>query len=287
MLRHEALGVIDREDVLERDADRHAAADERVRHAVAVAADLDVAVPAHLAELPVRRVVACRRQRLQLRLLSGKSFGDDLAHGAVHPGVGLLAQPLFRDLIQMTPAVERPVAHEEMMFDVADHPFVFALCPRPRRLTRARREAVLTGQIEEARVEARPIHPVLEHGALLVVDEHFGRAAAEPLEAADQPFVGMFGILAVRAPEMEPPGVPERVHAEVHRRLDPADHRPQVAPIALQLPPWLRFEPHRRAAGPQRPLRTDVIPQNRQLAGVAFGLQLAINHLRIPDAVRQ
>ena len=126
-----------------------------VGHAVAIAADLDVGVPADLAQLPVRRVVAAGGKRLQLRLLPGEPLGHDLVHGAVHPRVGLLAQPLLGELIEMGPAVEGPVADEEVVLDVADLALVLALGPGPRRPTGARPEAVVAGEIEKPGIEAR------------------------------------------------------------------------------------------------------------------------------------
>ena len=38
----------------------------------------------------------------------------------------------------------------------------------------------------------------------LIVDEHFGRHATEPLEGADQPLIGVLGVLTIRTPEVEP-----------------------------------------------------------------------------------
>ena len=91
--------------------------------------------------------------------------------------IGLLAEPLLRELIVMGPAVTGAVAHEEVVLDVADH-------------------------------------PMLEHRAFLIVDQHVRGYAAEPLEAADQPFVGMLRILAIGAAEVNAPRIPNRVRTE-------------------------------------------------------------------------
>ena len=43
-----------------------------------------------------------------------------------------------------------------------------------------------------------------DDGALLIVDQDFGRAAAEPFEGAYHSLVGMLGVLGVGRPDSEP-----------------------------------------------------------------------------------
>ena len=91
MLRDALLAVVDRDGAVQRDPHADRTPRQRGRDAVAIAADLDVGVPADLARLPVRGVVASGRQRLQRRGLAREALGHDLVHGAVHPQIGFLA----------------------------------------------------------------------------------------------------------------------------------------------------------------------------------------------------
>jgi hypothetical protein len=98
----DALGaVVDGDSALQGDSDAHGLAGQCRRDAVAIAADLDLGVPADLPGLPVRRVVAARRQRLQGRRLPREALVHDLVHRAVHPRVGVRAQPVFGQLVEV------------------------------------------------------------------------------------------------------------------------------------------------------------------------------------------
>ncbi|GEM_PF-6338157 len=68
--------------------------------------------------------------------LAGKPLGDDFPDSAVDALVGLLAQPLLCELIEMVPAVEAPIADEEVLRDVPDVALVLPLV-----WARARRQA--------------------------------------------------------------------------------------------------------------------------------------------------
>jgi len=96
----------------------------------------------------------------------------------------------------------------------------------------------------------------------------------------------MLGIFA-GAPEVKSARVPQRVHAEVDLDLDAPDDRAHRAPVAWQLPPRLRFEPDSHPARPQHPLRPDLVAQNRELPRIPSSLELAEDHLCVPDAVAQ
>ena len=78
----------------------------------------------------------------------------------------------------MRQAVEGAVADEEVVLDVAHHALVLALGAGARGPTGPRREAVVPGQIEKARIEADAVRPMLQDRRLLIVDEHFGRDVA-------------------------------------------------------------------------------------------------------------
>ena len=61
-------------------------------------------------------------------------------------------------------------------------------------------------QVDEPLVEARPLgRPMCQDCRLLVVHQHLVWHAAEVLEGADQPLVGVLGVLPVGAPEVEAP----------------------------------------------------------------------------------
>src|SRR6185436_1500811 len=112
--------VVDGHGAVEAEAHPDRAAGQGPGDTVAIAADLDVGVPADLARLPVRRVVALGWQRLQRRGLPGEALGHDLVHRAVHPRVGLLPEPLLGEPVEMGPALEGAVADDEVVLDVAD-----------------------------------------------------------------------------------------------------------------------------------------------------------------------
>jgi hypothetical protein len=97
--------------------------------------------------------------------------------------------------------------------------------------------------------------------------------STEPLEGADDPLVGVLGILAVGAPEMEAAREAEGAHHEVHLRLRAHDRRPGGRPVRLQLAARLCLEPDGRAACAQPALRMNVVPQDRDAARIALGLQ--------------
>ena len=153
VLRDALLTVVDGHGAVEGDPHPDRAPRQGPRHAVAIAADLDVGVPGDVARLPVRRVVAPGRQRLEGRRLPGEALGHDLVEGAVHAGVGFLAEPLLGELVEMRPALEGPVADEEVMLDVADVAFVLPFGLGARRPTGPGAEAVVPRQVEEPGME--------------------------------------------------------------------------------------------------------------------------------------
>jgi hypothetical protein len=62
----------------------------------------------------------------------------------------------------------------------------------------------------------------------------------------------------------------------------PGDDGPLCGPVRLELPPGLHLEAHRRPARPERPLRPDVVSQDRAPGRVALGLELAPDHHGVP-----
>src|SRR5262245_5904583 len=289
MLRDALLAVVDRDGAVQRESHADRMAGQRGGHAVAIAADLDVRVPADLTRFPVRRVVAPGWQRLERRDLPGEALGHHLAHRAVHARVGFLPQPLLGELIEMSPTLERAIADEEVVLHVADVAFILALGLGAGGATSARAEAIVAGQVHEPRVELDvAATPMRDDGGLLIVDENFGGRAAEPLEGAHERLIGMLGILAVRPPEVEAARVAERAHREVHRDGLSRNDGGLDRPVRLQLSARLGLEAHRRsAAGAQRSLGPDVVPENRDAARVALRLQLPQDHHRVPHSLAE
>jgi hypothetical protein len=215
--------------------------------------------------------------------LPREALGDDLVHGAVHPGIGLLPEPLLGELIEVGPALEGAVADEEMVLDVADVALVLALGLGPRRATGPRAEAVVAGQIEEPGMEldGAPA-PMGDDGGLLIVHPDLAGHAAEPLEGPDQRLVGMLGVLGIGAPEMEAARVTERADGEMHRDGLPGQHGGLHAPVRLHLSTGLGLKPHRRPARPQRAFGMEIVAQDGDAAGIAARLQFPPDHHRVP-----
>lgn len=275
------LALVDRQVAREREPDLDWAAGHVGGHAVAAAADVNVGIPAHLPDLAVSGVIAVGRQRAQQRHLTREALGNDLPDRPLAPLIRLFAQPVLRELIEMGPALEGAIAHKEVVLDVAHHPFILALGLRPGRPTGPRHKAIAARQIHKPRMEpGGPAHGMLEDRRLLIVHQDLSRHTAEPVEAPDQPFIGMLGILAVRAPDMEPPREPQRVDDHVDRGLPSGNPRPVFSPIALQLPTRSRLKPHGGPTDAQRSLRADVVPQDREPARIPVGLQLPKDHAR-------
>lgn len=207
-------------------------------------------------------------------------------HGAVHPGVGFLPEPLLGQLVEVGPALEGAVADEEVMLDVADVALVLALGLGSGRATGPRAEAIVPGQIEEPGMELDgAAAPMRDDGGLLIVDQDLGRDAPEPLEGPHQRLVGMLGVLAVRPPEVEAARVTEGVHREVHRDGLARDHRRLHGPVGLHLPAGLSLEAHRRPPGPQRPLGLQIVADDRDAAAIAARLHLPPDHDCVPHSL--
>ena len=88
----------------------------------------------------------------------------------------------------MSPALEGAVADEEVVLHVPDVPLVLALGLRPGRPTGPGDEAVVAGQIHEARMEVDRAAPRMgEHGTLLVVDQDLAGAPPNHSKARTSP----------------------------------------------------------------------------------------------------
>jgi hypothetical protein len=195
---------------------------------------------------------------------------------------------LFGELVEMGPALEGPVAHEEVMLHVPDVPLILALGLRPGRSTGPRDEPIVAGQVDKAGMEADvPTAGMRQHRALLVIDQDLLGSAAEPLEGSDQPFIGVLGVLGVGAPEMEAARVAQGIHDDVDRRGLAGNHGALRRPIALKLPPGVCLKADRRPAGPQPALGVEIVTEDGDSPGVALRLELSPDHHGIPDALGQ
>src|SRR5712692_10620038 len=122
--------VINRQPAIESDAHFDQRSAQFARHAVAVAAHLDVSVPRHYPAFAIGGVKPSGRQRLQVRQLPREALGYHLLDRAVQSPIGFLPQSLLGQLVEMRQALELPVAGEEVLLDVAHHAFVLALGAR-------------------------------------------------------------------------------------------------------------------------------------------------------------
>src|SRR4029453_3918350 len=95
VLGDELVVVVDAELTLQRQADGDEVARQLRGGAIAIPSALDVGVPADLASLPVRRIVAPGRQWPEGGRLPGESLRHDLADRPVDPSIGFLPEPLL------------------------------------------------------------------------------------------------------------------------------------------------------------------------------------------------
>ena len=122
-----------------------------------------------MASFSIGGVIALRRQRAQYRGFLGKAFCYYFLDGAVHALVGFFPQPLFGQLVQMRPTLKLTIALEEVMLDVAYHPFTFALGPCSIGTAGSGRESIVVAQVQKAFVEAHH-HPAPDVPARLTSD---------------------------------------------------------------------------------------------------------------------
>jgi len=241
------LGIEHAQGVVQTPPDGHGGAAVARRHRIAIAVHADVAVPGHLPHVAVAGVEGRDRQGPQRRRLARVALGDDLPDRAVHAPVSLLAQPGLGLGIEMRQAVKRPIAHEKVRLDITNHALVLALGAGPIGPAGPRGEAVVTGQVDKARVKAHVLtHPMLEHGRLLIVDQHLVGHAGEPGKAAHQRFVGVLGVLAGRRPEVKAPRIAQRIDRETHLLRHTGDLGDHLAPVVLQLLARRGLETHCR-----------------------------------------
>ena len=177
----------------------------------------------------------------------------------------------------MRPALEGPVALEEVLFDVAYYPFHLTPGSSPGQALGARavgtagfrHKAVMAGQLLEAFVEAYSAGHVCGHGRLVVVDPYPSGDATEPGEGSHETLIGVLGITARRRHDVEAPGVTEHAHRDMDSLDSVSDRDEYFAPVMLQLFGGLGLEAYRGAAGSQGALGLDVGTQDANLAVVS------------------
>src|SRR3954447_15738400 len=232
---NEDIVGVDPQRVVEPNPQHDGRANQAGWHTVAVAAHLNIAIPADLAVLKIGCVVALRRKGSEERPFASKALSDHFMDGAVDAQVGLVAQPLLSELVEMRPAVEGRVAHEEMVLDIADHALIFAFGASAVGPTGARRKAIMGSQIDKACSELETVVMVEQHSNFLIVDEHLLRNASEVLEAADETVVGVLGIQAGGTPKVEATPVAELVDDEEDLGELASELNADLTPVALKL----------------------------------------------------
>ena len=280
MPRDTALARADHQFIVEAYTDRHHLATVCRRHRVAVTTHVDVGVPPDVPGLDVARIEAMRGKWHEGRSLALETLRDHLFDGAVQALVGLFKQPRLQELAQMRPALEVPVALEEVLLDVAHQTLHLAFGAWTVGPAGLRHEAVMAGQLLEAFVEAHGAGHVCGHGCLVVVDPYLPGDAAEPGEGSHQTLTGVLGITARRRHDVEAPRVAQHADGNMDSLGSPGDGHDHFAPVMLQLFGGLGLEAYRGAAGSQGAPGLDVGTQDANLAVVSQGLDLAVDDHR-------
>ena len=106
-----------------------------------------------------------------MRLFLGEGFVDDALRGGVDTGIGDVVEPTAELSVEIVEVAER-TAEEEVLANVAERPFNFALGLGPVRPAGTGLETVMPGKIEEAAViddeafgilaDDRGLHAVIE-----------------------------------------------------------------------------------------------------------------------------
>jgi len=273
--------------VREADVHRYSLAAVRAGHRVPVTAHVDVRIPGYLALFDVTGIERLFRQRSQCHSLGDEPIGNHLLDPTMEALIRIRAQPVFQLLVEVGPILEGAVALEEVVFDITHHAFHFAFGPGAIRTTGFGDEAVVIGQLLEARVELHRARDMLNHRGFLVVHPHLLGGATEPRKRTDQRLIRVLGVVLWRRKHVETPGVPQAVHSDVH--LDPfvTDLGEQLTPVVLQLFCGVGLEANRCLRGPQHPFGVNIVAQHSCLAGIAQRNDLAVDDLGVPDAGRK
>ncbi len=258
------------EPVIQRDTDADRSSAPVFRYAVAVTPHLDIAIPGHLPDIVITGIEVSGGQGLQVGLLQDKARCRCLIELAKWTVVSFRLYPLHQQLIDMCQAVELPVTNEEVLLEVFHHALhlAFGLCPA--WAAGAWREAIVFCQLEEAVVEDNLATVVMfENGRFLVINQHGFDATAKAGEGFDQRLIGMLGILTIRRPGMEVPGVTQGIHGDVHLAALAVDNRLDFTPVVLELLTGLCFEAYGLSGRPQSPFGMHILTQSGATSAVS------------------
>lgn len=173
---------------------------------------------------------------LQVGRFTLKPHLHDFTHCAVHALVSLRYEPLLSQVIQMVPTLKRTVAYEEVLFDIADCPLVFAYGAGTTRPAYPWFETISCRQIDKARLKlGRAWLRMDQYGGRPVVDQHFLQYATKVLNTADESFEGVLGDHTLCTPETETLRVGRLIDDEVDLCFSAASVGVDLAPVALQL----------------------------------------------------
>ncbi|OIQ80056.1 hypothetical protein GALL_382050 [mine drainage metagenome] len=167
-------------------------ADQVLRHAVAMAVDLDVVVDVHPHRLVAGPFPGLRGQRLQRRRVDGGEHRGAAAGQLLEqPGVEPVQQRRDR-LVDVVDGTERLLAqpHQDPAFDHLHSRFDLGLVLRPIGARRQHRGAVVPGEVLDGLVGARLVAVRIgDQGARVVGDDELRHAPDEPqrLRTAVQP----------------------------------------------------------------------------------------------------
>ena len=165
----------------------------------------------------------------------------------MHPHVSHLAGPAHQMALQLRPAAEIPPG-DRILFDVGHPALVLPFGAGPIRPAGTGLELPVLSELLQPLGEHQdlPLRIVLAHQRSRVVHQHLLRhtaPVAEPLLQALEPVVLL---LAAEGPHQQPPGEPQRQHAQVHPHPLAGDPHHALTKIRLQLLARWRLKPHRR-----------------------------------------
>ena len=163
-----------------------------------------------------------------------------------------------------------------------------ALGPRPIRLARARREAVVPCEVLEARMPQHLACGATQRDRARIVVQTRERHAAEVTQGALVAIEQRVETLVAISVRHRPSRETEREDKEVDRRRDLANPDLQLTEIDLRLLPGARLKAHRRSRRPaaRRPQRLERSLHLLIAAGEALRPELAKQHAPIPAHLR-
>ncbi len=234
--------TVDPQLIIQRYSYRDRLTTQRFGDTVTIAANLDIAVPGHMADVEVAGIEVRIRQRRQMLLLECEALLWCLSELAKLPFVSHISYPLLQLLVNMGEAVKSAVPDEEILFKIFNHPLRFAFGSGPARAAGPWQEIIVVSQQQEPGVEHHFSVVIFQHRRFLVINQHRFHTATEVSKGSYQLLIGVFSILLWRGEDMEATGEPQRVNREVNFASLPGDLHLNFAPVVLQLVTGLSFE---------------------------------------------